>query len=174
METTPTGQNTSRDSASRTRTGQGRWTKGRDSAARDARAVELRAEGRSYRQISDELGYGSHANVIRAVQRAVAAVSAPGVEAMRAEMDARLEHLYGKVTEVLNTKHLKVSGGQLVLVGPEGEETPLEDDAPILRSTETLLRLLDRRAKLHGLDAPVKIEAQVSTVTVKIEGADDV
>lgn len=164
----------SNGAVSRPRTSQGRWTKGRDSAARDARALELRAAGKTFQAISDELGYGSRAHVHRAIEKATKTIQAPGVEAMRAEMDARLEHLYGKVTEVLNTKHLKVSGGQLVLVDVDGVETPLEDDAPVLRSTETLLRLLDRRARLFGLDAPVKVEAQVSTVTVRIEGADDV
>lgn len=40
---------------------------------------------------------------------------------------------------------------------------PLEDDAPVLAACQTLLKIAERRAKLLGLDAPVKKIVEVET-----------
>jgi len=50
----------------------------------------------------------------------------------------------------------------------------LEDDAPILAAADRILKVLERRAKLHGLDAPTKVQAQVASVRVTVDGAEDV
>ncbi len=56
-------------------------------------------------------------------------------------------------------------------VGPEGEETELTDDGPALDAIRTLLRIAERRSKLLGLDAPVKVEAEGEVhVVVRGEG----
>lgn len=53
-------------------------------AARRARAIELRAQGWTYEQIADELGYANRGTVYRMVGRALEAQTVEAVDALRA------------------------------------------------------------------------------------------
>jgi hypothetical protein len=66
--------------------------------------------------------------------------------------------MYRSVMGVLEREHVTVSHGKIVVTpDPDtGEERPLIDDAPILNAVDRLLRIQERRARLLGLDAPVK------------------
>jgi len=62
-----------------------------------------------------------------------------------------------------------VSNGQVVKM--EGQ--PLEDDGPVLSAIDTILKIESRRAKLLGLDAPVKTDLNVNAdVQYTVVGVD--
>lgn len=60
---------------------------------------------------------------------------------------------------------------------------PLEDDAPVLKAIESLLKIAERRAKLLGLDAPVKkiveveagdgVDEAIARLMVKLAGGSE-
>jgi len=57
---------------------------------------------------------------------------------------------------VIVTPHYKVSG-KYVILDPETKK-PLIDDQPVLNGVNTLLKIMERRAELLGLNAVVKVE----------------
>jgi len=76
---------------------------------------------------------------------------------------ARLEILEAAARTVLSNRHIVVNNGRVIL-HPDTNE-PMEDDAPILQAIDRLVKIEDarrrngeRRAKLNGLDMPVKAE----------------
>ncbi|HKR51992.1 MAG TPA: hypothetical protein VJT72_20925 [Pseudonocardiaceae bacterium] len=113
----------------------------------------------------------------------------PRVEAWRAIESERLEASLVRLTQsaerldgleaaalaVLEREHITVNNGRVISIG----DTPLPDDGPALQAIGRLTRIEDtRRAieesrrrvseslrKLHGLDAPVRTELQVTEVT---------
>lgn len=157
------------------RGGDGRFTRSPDTAARDAEAARLRARGLSYPRIAQELGYADHTGAYYAVKRALAAIVKEPAEEVQALELERLDMLWAKATEVLERRHVHVSGGgvvrervlddngDLIVVGhdddgrPIYKETELEDDGPALKAIETLLKIQQRRAALLGLDAEKKV-----------------
>lgn len=60
-------------------------------AARRARAIELRAQGRTYEQIADELGYANRGTVCRIVGRALEAQTVEAVDVLRSLEVERLD-----------------------------------------------------------------------------------
>lgn len=154
------------------RTPGGEWTRDPDVAERDRRAMRLRASGWTFQRIADELGYASRGACRTAIERCYQTDAAPTIELYRAAMDAQIDELYSATMEVMNAKHLKVVNGSVVFDPTTGGL--MEDDAPVLRAVQCALSLLDRRAKLYGLDAPTKVQAQVQAVRVTVEGSEDV
>lgn len=61
--------------------------------------------------------------------------------------------MYAAAMEVLEREHVTVSNGRVVSLD---DGTPLPDDGPVLQAIDRLLRIQERRARLLGLDAPVK------------------
>jgi hypothetical protein len=59
---------------------------------------------------------------------------------------------------VLEAEHHVTQVGRLVR-GPDGE--PLRDHGPTLAAIDRLLKIMERRAKLVGLDAPVRARVEV-------------
>lgn len=123
---------------------------------RDARAVDLRRNGLTYRQIAAELGFSSVASAHEAVQRGLMdTIAETNDEVRRLELD-RLDHLARTALKILGKPHLVVSQGR-VARHPETGET-LVDSGPVLAAIDRLLKIQERRAKLLGLDAPAKVE----------------
>jgi AraC-like DNA-binding protein len=162
--------------------GNGRYERDIDTAERDAEAARLRARGRTYQQIADELGFSDKSNAHKAVQRTLAAVPVEAAEEVRKlELD-KLDNLERAALEVMGRKHVFVQQGHVVRqrIGVErdadgierldadGKEIPLYedvlDDGPTLKAVETLLRVAERRARLLGLDTPVKANVTVHHV----------
>ncbi|WBP89526.1 hypothetical protein [Kitasatospora cathayae] len=120
-------------------------------------AVKLRIEGKSWQEIADLLGYdskgGACKDVSRALQKAVTDLALPLEEYRQLELDrldAMQEALWPKVLD--------------------GET----------RAMDTALRLMDRRAKLLGLDAPTRtegvlsldvIDASIAQLTAQVDAA---
>jgi len=132
----------------------GRFTRTIEHAEQDAAAARLRARGMTYEQIATELDYCDRAAARAAVERAlVATVTEPAAEVRQMEL-ARLDEMYRAALAVLERRHFAVSHGKIVYHGV----TPLEDDGPVLQAIDRMIRIMERRAKLLGLDAPTKVE----------------
>jgi len=157
--------------------GNGRYIRTPDTVVRDAQAASLRAKGRTYQQIADEMGYSEKKTAYDAVQRAMQDIIREPAEAVLAfeleRLDAelgRLDALEVKVRAVLEARHITVSNGR-VMVHPDTNE-PMEDDGPVLQAADRLLKIEDarrrngeRRAKLTGIEAAVKVDATVHEIT---------
>ena len=140
--------------ANKPRGGNGKFTKNPDTAERDAEACRLRRDGCTYDHIARELGYADRGEAHKAVQRALVAIVQEAAEEVRAVELDRLDMLWRAGLKVLRAKHVTVQNGKVVML--DGE--PLSDDAPVLNAIDRLLRIMERRAKLLGLDAPKRVE----------------
>jgi hypothetical protein len=89
------------------------------------------------------------------------------LERLEAEL-LRLDDLEQHARQVLTRHHITVNNGRVISV--DGE--PLLDDGPVLQAIDRLIKIEDARRrnnesqrKLLGLDAPTKVDAQVTEVT---------
>lgn len=116
-------------------------------AARDKqrRALELRTEGRTLDQIADELGYASKSGASKAITAALDRHEAAAVDEYRDLEAARLNELQRAVWP------LAVTGD--------------------IAAVTACVRIIDRRAKLLGLDAPVLVDVNASASTVDLDAA---
>lgn len=137
----------------------GRFERTAETAERDAAAARLRMRGLTFAQIADELGYVDHTGARRAVHRALKAIVAEPAEDLRQMELVRLDAMWQACLAVLEARHFTISNGRLIRIG----EHPIEDDAPVLAAVDRMLKIQDRRAKLLGLDAPVKTNVTITT-----------
>ena len=108
---------------------------------REVWALELRTTGATYEQIAVEVGYAGKAGAWKAVQRALKATLAEPAGELRTLELARLDTLWASMYE--------------------RAIDPAARDAA--RCCEVCLRIMARRARLLGLDAPQRIEEHVVT-----------
>ena len=143
------------------RTGKGRYDRTLKGAERDGYAAELRAQGLTYREIGEHLGI-DNSNALRAVQRAIrAACAEPGRQLIELEV-ARLEMITDAALAVLQRDHVTVSHGKIIR---DDDGNPLLDDGPKLAAIDRYVRARESFRKLLGLDAAIKVDAQVTEVT---------
>jgi hypothetical protein len=136
------------------RDGTGRFIRGIESAERDLEALRLKSRGWTLEQISDDLGYGSRANVSRAIKRAAAEIPAPGVEIYRRMQLELIDYGIRVAIEVIEAEHPYISQGGKVVFDENNQK--LFDDAPRLAGLRELRALLERQAKTVGSDAPAQ------------------
>lgn len=95
---------------------------------RQRQALELRLAGKQYVEIAEALGYANHSGAYRAVQTALKkTLQEPADEVRKLEL-SRLDTLLSELWE--------------------------KNDRPIY--VDRILRIMERRSKLLGLDAPEK------------------
>jgi hypothetical protein len=152
---TPEGDGPSAVGDTELRDGNGRYTRNPATATRDARAAELRAQGFTYQQIADELGYNAKSAVIAAVRRAVREIVQGPAEKLLALHMERLETLYAEALDVMETDHVVVSHGKVVY-GADGR--PLLDSGPKLAAIREARASLESFWKLTGIAKPAKVE----------------
>lgn len=74
----------------------------------------------------------------------------------------QLDRAIERTMEVLEATHYRFHKGELITMAldPDNpdERTPVVDDGPTLDAAKTVAVLLDRKAKLRGLDAPERHE----------------
>lgn len=110
-----------------------------DSLEKERKAIELRRAGYTYDEIAQAIGYADHTGARDAVTRAIRrATNEAGVGELRQQELDRLDRLQRSVWT-----------------------NAIQGD---LQAVATVLRIIDRRAKLLGLDAPVKQEITVETL----------
>lgn len=141
------------------RNSKGQYVRTAEGAERDARAVDLRAEGWTYRRIAEELGYSSHTAVMQACRRAVRDITKGPAEKLLALHVERLETLYEAALEVAEREHVVVSHGKIIR---DDDGIPLRDSGPKLAAIREARATLESFRKLAGIDAPsrVSIDAQ--------------
>jgi hypothetical protein len=60
---------------------------------------------------------------------------------------------------VLEANHITVSQGRVVCVaGPDGDEVPVPDDAPVLNAIDRIVKIDQEIAKIYGAYAPTRHE----------------
>jgi hypothetical protein len=120
------------------------------SADRRRAAVELRIAGKSWQEIADLLHYDSKASactdVRRALEKAVAKLNVPLEAHRQLELD-RLDAMQNALWD-------KVLAGDT-------------------KAIDTSLRLMDRRAKLLGLDAPQRHELTLESIDAALADVEE-
>ncbi len=139
-----------------------------ESLERANAALALRRSGHSYDEIAKELGYSQKGPAQKAVMRALRSVAAEDAKELRELQGQRLDELYRRAFAEVERNHYAHGMGRLVK-GPHGE--PVEDAGPKLAAIRTCCALLERQARLFGLDEPAKRVVEVVTedlITAKI------
>jgi hypothetical protein len=108
-------------------------------ANKERQALELRMAGASFDQIAQKLGYSEKGAAHRAVTRALISTVKPAADELRELETARLDRL-------------------LLAFWPAA----LEGDE---KAADRVLRIMDQRAKLLGLNMPTKVDVD-ATVSV--------
>jgi hypothetical protein len=140
----------------------------------------MRTEHRPYAEIATELGItakvaeADYRRALEALKREQDERAKFAVAQQLAVLDTAQQAVFG----VLRHKHVTVSHGKIIakwtgryLTDPETgdvlrddddrplrEYEDLQDDAPVLQAVDRLIKIEERRARLRGLDAPVKVE----------------
>ncbi|MGW1071568.1 hypothetical protein [Streptomyces sp. NPDC002537] len=104
-------------------------------AERRAKAIGLRLAGLDFDTIADRLGYSSRGAATKDLLRAL--------EVRHAEQSAQAEVL--RSVEVQRLDRLQAAAWALALQGD-------------MRAIDTVVRIIDRRCRLLGLDAPARME----------------
>lgn len=123
-------------------------------AERDAKAAEMRARGKSYKEIAEALGYYDRSHVWRALQTAKKRVLSDAIEDLISIEMQELDDLYVAAMEIRDRDHILVSQGKTI-TGADGE--PLLDDGPRLAAIREMRMLRESFRKLYGLDAEKKV-----------------
>lgn len=116
---------------------------------------EKHAEHLTNKQLAER--YGLHVNT---VQKRLASFfpekATVTLEKQRIRESDKLDMLEEVALELMNTEHLVVDRGAVVL-DPRTKK-PMIDSEPKFKAIKTVLDIMARRAKMFGIDAPVKAE----------------
>lgn len=115
-----------------------------DLRARRIDELNMRIEGHTYREICAKHGVG-HSVVLKDIEAMLAERDGGNIQLMR-ELEA--ERLDAATTRVM----------QIIGDSKAGTEV-------VLKAIDRLARIVGRRARLFGLDAPVKVEVETLEVT---------
>lgn len=117
---------------------------------RDAKIVDLRREGHTYVQIGQAVGV-STSTVFNAIKRWMEAngPSAEKVEELRQFQGAQLDHYQAELAPHL-MRALRNDDGEIIYDGNGDDRQPIR--VPDVQVGQMWLRVLERRAKLYGLD----------------------
>jgi hypothetical protein len=133
--------------------------------------LKRRLQRQPFRQIADEMGldvsrvHQWYTEVMREVPEALASVH-------RQEQLDILDRMTTKALEVLDGVHFAHSNGRVVVWydNPEDKQgKPLTDPAPVLAAIQTIVRIEERKAKLLGLDSPIKVTGSLEVTAADIE-----
>lgn len=133
--------------------------------AEEARLMyEDRLAGMSMRAIA-----AKHGRALRTVQNRLNSyvpkmLEGPATLYRNAEVE-KLDELEEKLWDIIHQDHQLVSHGKVMYAVDEhtGEEVPLKDYGPVMQAMNQLKWIADRRAKLLGLDQPVRTEVTVTS-----------
>lgn len=106
---------------------------------KEIRVLELRRVGLTWQRIAEEVGYADHTGAYAAYKRAIKRTMQQPADELRAQELDRIDRLQ-------------------VAIWPAA----MKGDT---RAILTIVRLMERRAKLTGLDMPIKIEQDITTWT---------
>lgn len=145
---------------------------------RRAEIMRLRLDGLTLQEIGNHMGIGRDA-VHNTITRALDALTKKPAEELLAMELARVEELLAQAMETVRAFHPLIANGKVVyapVLDDEGQPmldpatgevltTVMEDKAPKLAAIATCVRLLERRSKYLGLDAPVRAQTDLTVST---------
>lgn len=117
----------------------------------DIAILEYRKAGLSYRKIAEQMGC-SVSTVYEAVKRAMAVVSETTAQQAKVIRDTELERL-----DELQVALWSKARGRPAR-GTPGDPNYQPAVEPDMKAVDRLLRIMERRAKLLGIDAPERFE----------------
>lgn len=161
----PAGEEQRRAAIPRIRDGNGTFVYTITLAQRDAEAARLKAQGRTYQFIADELGYCDRWHARDRIKKLLQETLQEAGDELRAVERDRLDRLATAAWGVLDRQHITVSNGKVITLGGE----PLVDDAPTLQAIDRLLRISESRRKLEGLDAPARVSVDAENLGREID-----
>lgn len=123
-----------------------------EGVARDAECARLRAQGHTLQEIADEVGYAQGSSVRLAIQRALILTAQEAGDELRALELQRMDMLLNKAWAAMDETHPTVSQGRVVM----HDGKPVADVQAMFGAMDRILRIMERRAKLLGLDAPTR------------------
>lgn len=124
----------------------------------DRKAADLRSLGYTYQMIADRMDV-SVAAAHRMVDRAIQEIPTEGTEQVRKMELEKLDNLERRLLYIINQQSYKTSASGRVI---EYEGKPVLDTTPQIQAIGAALKVIDKRAKLLGLDAPTKVETEVT------------
>ena len=143
----------------RPRDGRGKFAPTLETAERDSKACRMVEQGYRYDEIAKELGFSDRGAAHRAVERALILTRQEAADDVRKIHLARLQEMYRTAREIMLKNHIAVQNGKVVYLDAiDGTRTPVADDLPKLAAIDRMLRVLEREAKLLGLDAAKQVE----------------
>lgn len=128
---------------------------------RQIKAYNMSLTGMSQRAIGAELGC-SHTEVGRLIMDEIAEKVEVPREAVRIKMLDEIDRMILQCEAILAADIYIVNHGKVI---KDDEGNPLIDHEAKLKVMDRLLRMLERRAKLLGVDMPVLVEQTHRTVT---------
>ena len=123
---------------------------------RDMEALRLRTTGWSLEAIADQLGWSTTQSVANALRRAVSMMARFAGNEQRLLELQKLDEAETEIWKVLKMTHWAYTTRGDLVYGPDNE--PLHDSRMVLEAIDRLLKVAERRAKLMGLDAPMRAE----------------
>lgn len=149
------------------RGGDGRFVRSLDTAERDAKAARMRTRGASLRQVADSLGYASKSHARQGILRALDSTVRESAEELRTMLTDRLDTLTLAAWAILDSNQPVVASSGRVVTDTDGQ--PIPDRSLKLSAIRELRALADQLAKLHGANAPVRVEAEIGPRVIPLE-----
>lgn len=132
----------------------------RDRLAEGERMLVDRAHGMTQSALAEKYGLSVSTVALR-LEHALQSRLATTVDAYREQQNASLDHLSQRQADALTLVERAI--GDALSRGELGNALSLLDR--LERTTVTMVRLMERRAKLNGLDKPVEVDVTVHEVT---------
>jgi len=135
-----------------------------DLAEQQRTCYELRLRHHTIREIAALTGL-SVGTVHKRITDEIETTVSPYREQYRVLERERLEGISRRLLDMMSKPHYVIEKGQVLTIAGE----PVEDIAVTLACTDRFLKVQERRARLEGLDAPVKVDVDASEVPVPAE-----
>ena len=123
-----------------------------------AKAFEMRLANRPWKEVAEALGV-SRPTATKLVEEYKEALLTPQAEQLRKVENEKLDRIEALAWRLLEDNHVAFQHGKVVTL----DGKPIEDTEPIFKGINSVLKVAERRAKLWGLDTPVKTEHVVTT-----------
>jgi hypothetical protein len=139
-----------------------------EAARRRAQVVQLRLAGANFEEIGQQLGVSdtrAHQLWTDALDRTT---KEPTDQWRELELQ-RLDQLQAAAAEVLQSTHHVIQTGKVVV---DDQGRPYVDHRPVLAAVNTLVRVMERRARLLGLDAPARVDTTVDGTLTTVDVID--
>jgi hypothetical protein len=137
-------------------------------ARRRAQVVQMRLAGASFEEIGQQLGV-TDSRAHQLWTDALDRTAKEPADRWRALELQRLDQLQAAATAVLHATHHVIQSAKVVV---DDQGRPYVDHGPVLAAVNTLVRVMERRARVLGLDAPARVDAKVDGTLTTIDRLD--